>query len=396
MLDEFWSGVAVVAAPDVEREQSIDHGAYALLVFALPMLGSALLEALASLVAERHSRVQVAGGALVALGAALLVCGLFDGSVGLALGLAAAGTASGVMCSVAQAELVSGPLGPDRAMMRWALFSEIGDALTPPLTALVLMAGGSYRGVFLVAATVSVGHGLLLFRSERRVAARATGDGRPSGASEPEPETAGAAIDDEPEAVPLLEAWRAGLRNRALWTWLLAAALCTFLDELVIALAALHAERDLGASPAASVACVTGAALGAAVGAVLGDRLLASLPAGRILVGSALATLLALAGVVLAPSVVALGAALALLGAAASPQYALLQARAYAASPGRPGVVNALAQTFVVIDIGAPLALGALADRAGLSAALACLAIQPLGVLAVLGWASRRPRPPST
>ena len=37
--------MAVVAAPDVEREQSIDHGAYALLVFALPMLGSALLEA---------------------------------------------------------------------------------------------------------------------------------------------------------------------------------------------------------------------------------------------------------------------------------------------------------------------------------------------------------------
>ena len=205
---------------------------------------------------------------------------------------------------------------------------------------------------------------------------------------------AGAAIDDEPEAVPLLEACRAGLRNRALWTWLLAAALCTFLDELVIALSALHAERDLGASPAASVACVTGAALGAAVGAVVGDRLLASLPAGRILVGSALATLVALAGVVLAPSVGALGASLALLGAAASPQYALLRARAYAAAPGRPGVVNALAQMFVVIDIGAPLALGALADRAGLSAALACLSIQPLGVLAVLGWARRRRRPP--
>ena len=44
MLDELWSGVAVVAAPDVEREQSIGHGAYALVVFALPMLGSALLE----------------------------------------------------------------------------------------------------------------------------------------------------------------------------------------------------------------------------------------------------------------------------------------------------------------------------------------------------------------
>ena len=58
-------------------------------------------------------------------------------------------------------------------------------------------------------------------------------------------------------------------------------------------------------------------------------------------------------------------------------------------------MVNALAQMFVVIDIGAPLAIGALADRAGLSAALACLAIQPLGVLAVLGWTRRGQRPPA-
>ena len=390
LLDELWSGVAVVAAPDVEREQSIDHGAYALLVFALPMLGSALLEALASLLAERHSRVRVAGVGLLLLGAALLACGLVDGSAGLALGLTLAGTASGVVCSVAQAELVSAPGGPERAMMRWALFSEIGDALTPPLTALVLLGGGSYRGVFLVAATVSVTHGLALLRCDRRPEAREAPNHEASAqGADSEGPTA------EAEPVPLLEAWRAGLRNRMLWTWLLAASVCTFLDELVIALAALHAERDLGASPAASVACVTGAALGAAAGAVLGDRLLVSLPARRILVGSALATLVALAGVVLAPSVGTLGASLALLGAAASPQYALLQARAYAAAPGRPGVVNALAQMFVVIDIGAPLAIGALADRAGLSAALACLAIQPLGVLAVLGWTRRGQRPPA-
>lgn len=395
MLDELWSGVAVVAAPEVEREQGIDHGAYALVVFALPLLGSALLEAVASLLAERHSRVRVAGTGLLLLGAALLACGLVEGRAGLAIGLALAGTASGVVCSVAQAELVSAPGGPERAMMRWALFSEVGDALTPPLTALVLLAGGSYRGVFMVAASVSIAHGWLLLRSERCAGPReAPRDETSSGAPEPDRASSRAAVeDDEAEAVPLREAWRAGVRNRLLWTWLLAAALCTLLDEIVIALAALHAERDLGASPAASVACVTGAALGAAAGAVLGDRLLVSVPAGRILVGSALATLVALAAVVLAPSVAALGVALVLLGAAASPQYALLRARAYAAAPGRPGVVNALAQTFVVIDIGAPLAIGALADGAGLLAALACLSIQPLGVLAVLGWTRWRRAP---
>jgi MFS family permease len=351
-------------------------------VFALPLLGSALLEAVAALVAERYPRARVAGVGLIVLAAALLGCGLAEGSVGLALGLAVAGTASGVACSVAQAELVGGPGGAERAMMRWALFSEIGDALTPPLTALVLLGGGSYRGVFLVAASVALGHGVLLVRSGRRPAVAAS--------DAPASDTA----DGDATEVPLLQAWRAGLGNRQLWTWLLAAALCTFLDELVIALGALHAERDLGASPAASVACVTGAALGAAAGAAVVDRLLVSVPSGRVLVGSALATLAALAGLVLAPSVAALAVALALLGAAAAPQYALLQARAYAAVPGRPGVVNAFAQLFVVIDIGAPLALGALADRAGLSAALTVLAIQPLGVLGVLVWSQSRRRVP--
>jgi hypothetical protein len=45
LTDEPWSGVAVVAAPDVEREEGLEHGSYVLLVFALPLLGGALLEA---------------------------------------------------------------------------------------------------------------------------------------------------------------------------------------------------------------------------------------------------------------------------------------------------------------------------------------------------------------
>jgi len=365
--------VAVVGAPDVERERGVDHGAYALLVFALPLLGSAVLEAAASLAAERCPRPRVAGAGLLVLAVALGVCGLTDTSAGLALGLGLAGAASGIACSVAQVELIAVSRdGPERAMTRWALFGELGDGLTPLLTAWVLSVGGSYRVVFLLAAALALGHGLLLIFS--------AGAG-----SNP-------ASDEELESAPLLDAVRVGLKNRALWTWLLAAALCTFLDELVIAFGALRAEHDLGASAAAATACVTGAAFGAALGAAATGRLLVSVSADRVLVGSALATLGALAAVVLAPSVPALGVALTVLGAAAAPQYALLQAKAYASVPGRPGVVNAFAQIFVVLDVVGPLALGALAERAGLPAALAALALQPLGVLVILGW-SRRRRP---
>lgn len=63
--------------------------------------------------------------------------------------------------------------------------------------------------------------------------------------------------------------------------------------------------------------------------------------------------------------------------------------------PGRPGVVNALNQAFVLVDIAGPLGLGVVADAHGVAAALAGLAVQPLGVLAVLlgsAWRARRQR----
>src|SRR5262245_13794183 len=91
--DEFWSGVAVVAAPEVEREQRIEHGGYALLVFALPLLGSALLEAGLVLLADRYPRRRVSGLALLALSAALVLCATANAGAWLAIGLGLAGAA---------------------------------------------------------------------------------------------------------------------------------------------------------------------------------------------------------------------------------------------------------------------------------------------------------------
>ena len=85
-------------------------------------------------------------------------------------------------------------------------------------------------------------------------------------------------------------------------------------------------------------------------------------------------------------SALVVGTALIVLGAAAALHYPLSKARAYAAAPESPGLVNAMAQVFVIIDIAAPLAVGALADARGLSVALASLILQPL-VVGILAWA---------
>jgi hypothetical protein len=74
-------------------------------------------------------------------------------------------------------------------------------------------------------------------------------------------------------------------------------------------------------------------------------------------------------------------AALFLVGIACAPHHALAFARAYDALPDSPGAVQACSQLFVAVDVVAPLALGAVADRFGLGPALACLALQPVVIL---------------
>jgi MFS family permease len=378
LTDEVWSGVAVVAAPDVEREHGLEHGGYALIVFALPMLGGALLEAALSLISDRYPRRRAVRLASLATAGALVLCALATEAAGLAIGLLLAGTASGVACAAAKAELLlTAGVSGERAMARWVLFGALGDVLTPLFVALVLGAGDSYRTAFLAAAALALLEALLV-APPAPAASRAVADGAHADAG------GQAHAEADAPSEPLLVALRAGIHQRELWLWLLGAGLCSLLDELVVALAALHAERDLGASSALAVACVTGASAGAVIGAWITERLLTRVAPDRVLLGSVAATLPALLAVVWAPSVGWLGAALVVLGATTVPQYALLEAKAYAALPGRPGVVSALAQVFVVIDIGGPLALGLLADAFGLSAALACLAVQPLGLLVVL------------
>jgi MFS family permease len=371
--------VAVVAAPDVEREQMLGHGGYALFIFALPLLGAALLEASVALLSERWSRRHVVGWGLCAASIALALCAASAESGWLAFGLTLAGAAAGMACTAAQIELVAeSPGAREQAMTRWVLCGGIGDVLTPVFVALVLKLDGSYRAAFGITAVWALVHGVLVLRAggKRPPTAVSPGEDDEAGDEAPDPEDAA--------AVPLARALRESLTSGRLWLALLGSSLCLFLDEVVVAFAALHAESTLGASPATAVACVSGGSIGAVFGAWYTERLLARVPPDRVLYGSACGALVALLLVVVAPGVVWLGLALALLGAMAAPQYALLQAKAYSAVPGRPGVVNAIAHVFVVVEIGAPLLLGALADASGVRLALVCLGIQPLGVLLVL------------
>jgi len=71
----------------------------------------------------------------------------------------------------------------------------------------------------------------------------------------------------------------------------------------------------------------------------------------------------------------------------------LLRARAFAARPGRPEVVLAVGSAFGALELAFPLAIGAVADRAGLLPAMLVLLLQPAGVIAAGLLASRRRGP---
>lgn len=365
LYDELWSGVAVVAAPEVEAAHGVGHAAYTLWVFAVPLLLASLIEVPLALWSDRARRQQVLRGGLLGLGGALLLCAAADRPWLLSLGLALAGAASGVACQAAEAELVAThPGGSARAMSRWVTLGAVGDAIVPLVVGGALWIGGSYRLAMVVVAGVVVVHAATVRMAPRPPAAE----------------------DEEAR-----ESWRTLLARPRLWLLLLGATMCLLLDEVVVAIVALRMARDLDAGPAAITACLTAASLGAVAGAAATEWILARVSPRTWLVATAVASVAALALVVAATTPWVMGVGLVLLGAAAAAHYPLLQAAAYDLVPSRPGLVNAASQVFVGFEVGLPLAIGVIAASGGTAVALVALAVQPVFVIAVaVGVLGRR------
>jgi MFS family permease len=245
-------------------------------------------------------------------------------------------------------------------MVRWTLFAAVGDVLAPLVAASAIALGSSYRGAMLaVAAVVSI-------QCVGSFFLRAGSSAEPSGDSTPS----------------LRAAIASATRKGRLWAWLFAAASCTLLDEIVVALAALRMARDQGASEMVATAAAVTFSIGAVLGASITDAAVARLSSRRVLVTSGVACALALVILLSTGSVLASCAALFFVGLTCAPHHALCQARAYEELPDNPGTVQAIARIFVLTDVLAPLALGVVADRLGLRVAIGCLLAQPAIIVA--------------
>jgi hypothetical protein len=284
--------------------------------------------------------------------------------------LAVYGPASGLGTSLSESALVAADMGPgtgpgrgraETVLARWALAGALGDLLAPAALAASVSFGLGWRGALgAVAALVAVQAALA------------------AGAPEPAPGD-GAAEHGAGES--LRDAVRAATGCPRLAGWSLAAAACALMDEVLVAFGALWLAEHVGAG-AAERALVLGAFVaGTIAGAALLERLAARFRPSTLLGVSGTGCAAAYAAWLAAGSWLESAITMTVAGVFAAAQHPLLRARAFAAMPERPHVVLAAGALFGTVELAIPLLVGAVADRAGVRAAMLVLLAQPAAVL---------------
>lgn len=369
-IDEIQSGIPVIGAPQLDQELPGQTLVLAATLLTAPSLLGLVFEAIVLAHTDRMGRKPVLLSALFTMGIAAGFAAMAHTPLTLALALGIWGTASGLATGVGQAALVSGPLGPDRAMARWGLSAMAGDLIGTGVVVLTFSypspfgreMGLDWRVAMGACALLPLLDALLLVGQELP-------EGEPG--------------EDEPDE-PLREAFRQAITDRPLLVWLLAATSCTLLDELVVVLVALRLD-SFGVPPLLRGLEIAALAFGGVVGLTALDRWLHLTSSRAVLLASCALTAAAFMGwiaVGASPWGIALAA---LVGAGVGPMYPLAKAGAYARCPSRPGLVSAIDQIFAPLDLLAPIAIGFAADQYGLYTALLLLLLQPFTV-ALAAW----------
>ncbi len=292
--------------------------------------------------------------ACVSLGAALA-----NAPFTLLVCLALYGPASGCALSASEGLLVeSRPEERERTLARLNLAGALGDLAVPALLAGLAWLGFGWRYAMAFAAGAA---GLLaiVHGGSRALAVRPVRS------------------DDDGETPAVLESLRLAFSVRPLLVWSLAVSCTSLLDELLVALVVVR----LDAASALGRAIVVGAwTVGLVGGLGVLERHIERLDSRRVLLAASGVAAGALVVIACTADVTVVSAAAFVLGASTSTLHPLAAARAYAALPGRPALVNAVSVALVPLDALAPLGLGALAVWLGVPAAMLAILVAPLGI----------------
>lgn len=379
-LDELGSGLPVVGAPALEHEIFASFIGLTFAIFTLPQLISLALEAKLLLLANRFARRHVLRIGLGAYGLGLAAAALSPNRVLFTAAWTLAFLSSGIATGTAQAELMDrDPDHREQRMAEWTLAAAVGDLSVPLLLAVTAALGRGYRSAWCAATALFL---FVAFAAGRRSAPKGESSSEAAGAAPSTPEDEAAS-----DNVSLLTLLRSLRHNRRLLGWLLGTTLCSLMDEPLAAFCALWMQKRFASEVAASVG-VAAFTVGGFLGLVVLHRLLVRRSPRALLLASCLGSIAALVAWLNAGSLTGAAAALALLGASAAAHYPLAAAAAYRALPHDSNAVAALNQFFGPIDLMIPLALGLVADRMGVGAAVAGLLLQPVALLLIAALTS--------
>jgi FSR family fosmidomycin resistance protein-like MFS transporter len=361
LLDELASGVLGAALPQLRTDLSLSYGQIGAL-FAIPAVVGNLIEVPFGVLADRGHRRRLVVGGGVAFTVALAVMAGTPTFAVLLVAFVVYYPASGAFVGLSQAILVdTDPKRGEALMARWTLAGSVGVVAGPLLYAAVVALGGSWRlALAVVAATFAVG-----VAAVARIRIEET------------------AIDDGTD----LPGWRdliAAARQRSVRAAIALLHVSDLLGDILTSFLALYLVDVVGFSPGTAA---MGLAMWAGAGLV-GDGL--AVPVldrldGRLVVRiSALVAAGLYAALLLVDAAPAKLLLVALLGLSTAGWYPVLQARLYAALPGRSGVAVSLTSASGILAGVVPLSLGLVAQWWGLQTMMWLLLAGPVALVAGL------------
>lgn len=375
-------GAKGAALPLIRADLGLSYAQIGLLI-AVPLLVGSLIELPLGLVAGhgkvRH-RLVLAGGAVVM--ASLAAVAAAHSATALLVALVAFFPASGAFVSLTQAALMDqAPGRQQQRMAAWNLAGSAGAVGGPLLLAGVVAAGGTWRSAYLLlAAAAGAALAAAALAAPSRQAALPDADADP---------VSEAVSDGAGRRTSVRDALNA-LRQRDVARWAVLLEISDLLLDVLTGYIGIYLVDVAGASPAE-------AALGVAVrlGAGLaGDALFVVI--SRRVSGPAALRVSAIAACGLYPAFLLIGwlpaklAILAVLSMMTACWYPVVQAGLYTSLPGRSGIAVFLSSAAALLGAAGPLAVGFIAQQAGLTWALAVLAAAPAAMLAAVPGAARR------
>jgi FSR family fosmidomycin resistance protein-like MFS transporter len=366
-LDELVFGVGEVAWPFLRDDLHLTYSQIGLLL-SLPGLIASFIEPFIGVLGDVwRRRALIIGGCLV-FTVSLFLTSVSTSFLILLVSFVLFNPSSGAFVNLSQANLMdSDPNRHEQNMARWTFAGSVGVLTGPLLLGLFVYLGWGWRGTYAVLASISA---LFLLAALRFLP--------PDKVSAPSFPSMNIVFDGFRLAF-------SALKRKEVWRWLLLLEFADLMMDVLFSFLALYFV-DVGrvTETQAGIAVTLWLAMGLTTDFLFIPIVDRQKDTIKFLRRTALVELIAFAGFLVIPGFIPKLVFVTLVNLFNTGWYSILQGRLYSSLPGRSATVMAIGVVTTPIAKFFPLAIGFLADRFGLSAAMWLLILGPLALLAGL------------